>query len=237
MRRLGKCRGPEAVIIYGATSSPFIGARVTPRRAEGIGRSHARAVNGDTAGSVPSVGRRGEAGVDRGIRRRFRDGDPEAVRLVYRVYGRLVYASAYRVLRDAGLAEEATQQTFVKAWRAADSLDENREMAPWLATIARRVAIDVQRSEARRSADPLESVPPADPALTTQPQSAEALHGVWEVRRALDELPPDEQEVIRLQHFEELTHTEIAERHAFRKVCCVASSANPASRSTRWATA
>jgi RNA polymerase sigma-70 factor (ECF subfamily) len=131
---------------------------------------------------------------------------------VYRAYGRLVYASAYRVLRDAGLAEEATQQTFVKAWRAADSLDENREMAPWLATIARRVAIDVQRSEARRSADPLESVPAADPALTTQPQSAEALHGVWEVRRALDELPPDEQEVIRLQHFEELTHTEIAER-------------------------
>src|SRR2546427_514766 len=77
---------------------------------------------------------------------------------------------------------------------------------------ARRLAIDVQRSEARRSADPLESVAPADPALTTQPQSAEALHGVWEVRRALDELPPDEQEVIRLQHFEGLTHTEIAER-------------------------
>jgi len=158
------------------------------------------------------VGRRAEAGVDREVRRRFRDGDPDAVRVVYRAYGRLVYAVAHRVLRDAGLAEEATQQTFLKAWRAADSLDENREMAPWLATIARRVAIDVQRSEARRRADPLESVAPADPALTTQPQSAEELHGVWEVRRALDELPPDEEEVIRLQHFEGLTHTEIAER-------------------------
>lgn len=170
------------------------------------------AVNGETAGSVPNVGRGDEAGVDRGVRRRFRDGDPDAVRLVYRAYGRLVYAVAYRVLRDAGLAEEATQQTFLKAWRAADSLDENREMAPWLATIARRVAIDVHRSEAPRSADPLESVAAGDPALTTEPQSAEALHGVWEVRRALDELPPDEQEVIRLQHFEELTHTEIAVR-------------------------
>jgi RNA polymerase sigma factor (sigma-70 family) len=152
---------------------------------------------------VPNVGRRGEAGVDRGSRRRFRDGDPDAVRLVYRAYGRLVYAVAYRVLRDAGLAEEATQQTFLKAWRAAESLEENREMAPWLATIARRVAIDVQRGEARRA---------GDPALTTQPQSVEELHGVWEVRRALDELPPDEQEVMRLQHFEGLTHTEIAER-------------------------
>jgi RNA polymerase sigma factor (sigma-70 family) len=149
--------------------------------------------------------------VGRGVRRRFRDGDPDAVRLVYRAYGRLVYAVAYRVLRDAGLAEEAAQQTFLKAWRAADTLDEDREMAPWLATIARRVAIDLQRSEGRRRADPLESVAPADPALTTQP-AAEALNGVWEVRSALDELPPDEQEVIRLQHFEELTHAEIAER-------------------------
>jgi RNA polymerase sigma-70 factor (ECF subfamily) len=156
------------------------------------------------------VGRR-EAGVDRGIRTRFREGDPDAVRHVYRAYSRLVYAIAYRVLRDAGLAEEATQQTFLKAWRAADTLDEDREMAPWLATIARRVAIDVQRSEGRRRADPLESVAPGDPALITQPASAEALHGIWAVRSALQELAPDEQEVIRLQHFEQLTHTEIAE--------------------------
>jgi RNA polymerase sigma factor (sigma-70 family) len=166
----------------------------------------------ETAGSVRHVGRGREAGVTRRVRRRFRDGDPDAVRLVYRAYGRLVYAVAYRVLRDAGLAEEATQQTFLKAWRAADSLDENREMAPWLATIARRVAVDVLRSEGHRQADPLESAAPSDPALTTQPQSVEALHAVWEVRRAVDELPADEQEVVRLQHFDGLTHTEIAER-------------------------
>jgi hypothetical protein len=42
--------------------------------------------------------------VDRGIRRRFRDGDPDPVRLVYRAYGRLVYAVAHRVLRDVGYA-------------------------------------------------------------------------------------------------------------------------------------
>jgi len=150
--------------------------------------------------------------VGRGTRRRFREGDPEAVRHVYRCYGRLVYAVAYRVLGDRGLAEDATQQTFLKAWRAADGLDEDREMGPWLATIARRVAIDVQRGEARRGADPLEFAAPSDPALTSQPESAEVLYGVWEVRRALSELPPDEEEVVRLQHFEGLTHTEIARR-------------------------
>lgn len=157
------------------------------------------------AGSVRPV-------VDRQVRTRFRDGDPEAVRVVYRSYGRLVYAVAYRVLGDRGLAEEATQMAFLRAWRAAGSLDENREMGPWLATIARRVAIDVYRSEARRSAAPLESVAPADPALVSQPESAEAAYDVWEVRRAVAELPAEEQEVVRLQHFEGFTHVEIAER-------------------------
>jgi RNA polymerase sigma factor (sigma-70 family) len=157
------------------------------------------------AGSVRAL-------VARKVRIRFRDGDPEAVRVVYRSYGRLVYAVAYRVLGNRGLAEEATQQTFVKAWRAAGSLDENRDMGPWLATIARRVAIDVHRSEAHRSADPIESVAPGDPALVSWPESAEAVCDVWEARRAVTELPQDEQEIVRMQHFEGLTHTQIAER-------------------------
>ena len=63
----------------------------------------------------------------------FRDGDPDAVRAIYREYGRLVFAVAYRVLGDRGLAEEATQQTFLKAWRAATSFDTDRELGPWLA--------------------------------------------------------------------------------------------------------
>jgi RNA polymerase sigma-70 factor (ECF subfamily) len=158
------------------------------------------------------VARGGETAVDRGVRRRFRDGDPEAVRAVYRCYGRLVYAVAFRVLGDRVLAEEATQRAFVKAWRAAASLDEDREMGPWLATIARRSAIDVGRGETARSTDPLESVPAADPALMTEPQSPESLYGAWEVRAAVMELPPEEQEIVRLQHFEGLTHAQIAER-------------------------
>ena len=149
---------------------------------------------------------------DRDLRARFRQGDPDAVRSVYRSYGRLVYAVAYRVLGDRGLAEEATQQTFVKAWRAAQSFDERRELGPWLAAIARRVAIDVYRRETVRSADPLDSVPAGDPALVAAPQSAEAVYDVWEVREAVAQLPADEQEIVRLQHLDGFTHTQIAER-------------------------
>jgi RNA polymerase sigma-70 factor (ECF subfamily) len=149
---------------------------------------------------------------DRDLRARFRQGDPDAVREIYRSHGRLVYAVAYRVLADRGLAEEATQQTFVKAWRAAQSFDERRELGPWLAAIARRVAIDLYRREAVRSADPIEEVPAGDPALHAAPQSAEAIYDVWEVRQAVAELPVDEQEVVRLQHLDGFTHAQIAER-------------------------
>jgi RNA polymerase sigma factor (sigma-70 family) len=149
--------------------------------------------------------------VDRTVRTRFRSGDPDAVREVYRAYGRTVYAVAYKILGDRGLAEEATQQAFLKAWRAAENFDQSRELGPWLASIARRAAIDVYRREAVRVADPLDSVAPGDPALATEPEQA-ALYDAWEVRQAVDELPSDEQEIVRLQHFEGLTHVEIAER-------------------------
>jgi RNA polymerase sigma factor (sigma-70 family) len=149
---------------------------------------------------------------DRDLRARFRQGDPDAVREVYRSHGRLVYAVAYRVLGDRGLAEESTQQTFVKAWRAAQSFDEQRELGPWLAAIARRVAIDLYRREAVRATDPLESAAPGDPALVSSPHSAEALYDVWEVREAVAQLPAEEQEVIRLQHLDGFTHVQIADR-------------------------
>jgi RNA polymerase sigma-70 factor (ECF subfamily) len=150
-------------------------------------------------------------GVDRRTRVRFRCSDPDAVRAVYRTYGQLVFAVAFSVLGDRALCEEATQQTFVKAWRAAGSVDPNRDLGPWLATIARRAAIDLYRHEARRRAGPLDAVPPDHPALAAAPMTDRCLD-VWEVRRAVSELPLVEREVVRLQHFEGLGHGQIAER-------------------------
>jgi len=150
--------------------------------------------------------------VDRATRRRFRDGDPDAVRAVYREYGRLVYAVALRALSDRGLAEEVTQQVFVKAWRAAAVVDDSRELAPWLAAIARRTAIDVYRRESLRAGAPLEAVAPDDPAVVSMPESVESMYETWEVREAVGELPDDEREVVRLQHFEGMTHGQIADQ-------------------------
>lgn len=169
-------------------------------------RVSAAVMHGSVARTRP--GRAGRE-VDGRVRERFRDGDPDAVRTVYRAYGSLVYGVAFRVLGDGGLCEEATQQTFLRAWRAAAGFDASGELGPWLATIARRVAIDLYRREAIRPVGPLDSVAADDRALVTQP-ATDAVLDVWDVRRAVSELPTEQREVVRLQHFEGLGHDEIA---------------------------
>ena len=142
---------------------------------------------------------------------RFAAGDPDAVRAVYREYGGLVYSVAYRSLADRGLAEEATQQAFVQAWRGASSYDPTRELGPWLATIARRAAIDIHRRESRRRHQSLDDAAPTDPALVTLPPSIERVYDVWEVRRALQQLAPEDATLVRMQHLEGLSQSEIAD--------------------------
>ena len=142
----------------------------------------------------------------------FRAGDPNGVRAVYREYGRLVFAVAHRTLGSRELAEEATQQTFVKAWQAAMDFEPTRELGPWLATIARRAAIDLYRREARRRTEPLPDGGAEPASVIGLPDGVERAYDLWTVRQAIDELPNEEREIIRLQHLEELTQAEVAER-------------------------
>jgi RNA polymerase sigma factor (sigma-70 family) len=143
---------------------------------------------------------------------RFAAGDEDAVRTLYREYGRLVFAVAYKVLGDRELAEEATQQAFLQAWRASASFEASKELGPWLATIARRAAIDIHRREARHAHSALEDADPATPGLVSLPPSVDRVYDVWQVRQALRELSPDEANLVKLQHMEGLTHRQIAER-------------------------
>ena len=153
----------------------------------------------------------GDTTTDVGVVVRFRDGDPEAVREVYRRYGRPVFGVALRALGNPVLAEEVVQQTFLQAWRAAAKVDVDRDLGPWLYTIARRVAIDVYRRESIRThrdmgdAADVEAPPSRDGHLDGLPLT-------WEVRRAVDSLPEDERAIVHLQHFMGMTHVEIADQ-------------------------
>ena len=146
---------------------------------------------------------------DAALASRFASGDADSVRVVYQTYGRLVFSIAYKVLGDTGLAEDATQQTFVQAWRGAPTYDPKRPLGAWLTTIAKRVAIDVYRRE-RRHRHLVDVDTADDPSLITLPPSLDQLEDVAEVRRALDELPSADRDLIRMQHFDELSHAEIA---------------------------
>ena len=126
----------------------------------------------------------------------FRNGDEVAVRSVYRHYSGLAMAVALRVVGDRGRAEEAVQQAFLQAWRSASSFETGRDLAPWLATITRRVAIDIQRREARRPASALDDADPGDPALIALPPSEEQVWDAAQVRLAIDALPDDEREIV-----------------------------------------
>ena len=149
----------------------------------------------------------------------FRRGDERAVSALYERYGRLVFTVCLRVLNDRSRAEEGVQQTFVQAWRSANSFDPSRQLGPWLCTIAQRASIDLLRQDARHQNETLEihhgsgeTEHRRDASLTVLPPNAEHLEAVWRVRQAIDALPPADRELVKMQHFEGLTQNEIAER-------------------------
>jgi RNA polymerase sigma-70 factor (ECF subfamily) len=142
---------------------------------------------------------------ERDLAIRLRAGDAAVASELYRAFGRLVFAVAHKVLGNRTLAEDATQQAFLQAWRSRATVDPARGLRPWLCTIAQRAAIDIHRREARHSHEEI------DLERTVEP-SYEEVWEVWRVREAVEALPEDERTVVRMQHFEDRSLPEIAER-------------------------
>lgn len=145
------------------------------------------------------------------VEERFAAGDEAVLAEVFDAYAGPMLAVAASLLGDRRLAEEAVQQAFVQAWRAATSFDPARPLGPWLRSIVRRTAIDLWRRERRHQARNLDDVAPLDLPVT-EPPSIDAASDVWTLRQAIDALPPASREVVRLAHLEQLTQPEIAER-------------------------
>lgn len=138
----------------------------------------------------------------------FRRGEPDAVRDIYRRYAGSVAAVAASVVSDREVVADVVQQTFVKAWKNAESFDVSRDPGPWLRTIARRTAIDAARFEGRRQGVELDE----NLTAATDDDQLEAAWVSGQVRDALDRLPVEERSVVQLSHLDGLSHPEIAER-------------------------
>jgi RNA polymerase sigma-70 factor, ECF subfamily len=141
-------------------------------------------------------------------------GDHAALLALYDRHGRMAYGLAYRILGDAGAAEEAVQDAFLRVWRRAETFDPARGGGrSWLLTVVHRCAIDLHRRRA--------GAPPVVAGLddiAERQSTTDTWHDVAErldrerVRAAVETLPGEQRRAIEMAFFDGLTHREIAER-------------------------
>lgn len=140
------------------------------------------------------------------------DQDRQAFARLFETLAPRVKAYMMKLGARPDFAEEIAQETFVTVWRKAAQFDHRKSSAvTWIFTIARNQRIDRLRKENRPALDPNEPmlVPdePLDP-LGEMEQSVIVKH----VTASIEELPADQQEVIRLSFIEGLSHKEISDR-------------------------
>ena len=145
--------------------------------------------------------------------------EPGALGRFYERYVDRVFGLVMRLLGDRALAEDVTQEVFLRIHRAAHTLDPARDPGPWVLTVAHNLCRDVWRSGAHRMARRSASVddgagiaetlvsPGDDPALELVRREREV-----RVREALLELPETLRTAIVLHDYEGLGHEQIARR-------------------------
>ena len=127
----------------------------------------------------------------------------EALETLLGRYEQKVFRLAVTMLRDAGRAQEVTQDIFVKLWRAFPAYDGRAAVSTWLYAIARNTCLSALRAQSYRQTMALNEAPePSAPP----PAMTSALD--WE--RVLARLPDTQRHAITLFYFEERSITEVA---------------------------
>jgi RNA polymerase sigma-70 factor (ECF subfamily) len=146
-------------------------------------------------------------------------GNAPALESLYDKYAPVVMGFALRIVQDQAAAEEIVQETFWRVWKNAKGFQHERGVfSGWLFAIARNVAIDHLRRRKKQPQarmddpdqenDPLENHP--DPE-TNVAESAFSNLKHTQVRTAIQMLPKEQSQVIRLAYFQGLSRQEIAE--------------------------
>lgn len=146
---------------------------------------------------------------DHDLQRRLREGDEEALAILFRRHKDDVFALCCR-LTDENAAEDLLQETFLRAWRYRRSLAGRARFSTWLYRVTRNVCSDFLRARAQgRVAWPVE---PEDVAASPDPVSR--LHAIERrdaVREAVAELPSPTRDALILSRYHGLTYGEIGE--------------------------
>lgn len=126
------------------------------------------------------------------------------VREAYAAHSGELYGFALRSLGDAGLAEEAVQETFVRAWRAGDRFDPQiGSLRTWLFAILRNVVIDLGRARASRPRV-------AEGGIEPSVEPLEEVLLSWQVEEAMRRLGDDHRRVLVETHYRGRPYAEVA---------------------------
>src|SRR2546426_1777422 len=151
------------------------------------------------------------------IIRRCLTGDERAHRELMARFERPVFSVALRMLRQREDAEDVTQETFVRMFRALERYDPSRPFSAWVFTITSRLCIDLLRrrrirplplvrqdvgSTEEETTDVLDTGP--GPELLTQHAEEER-----RVQSLIDALPPHYRIVVVMRHQQDLAYEEI----------------------------
>jgi len=147
---------------------------------------------------------------DSALVERTRRGEVRAFQCLFERHARAAYAVCQRLLGDPDLAEDAVQETFLKAHRRLDQYDGRAAFGTWLHRIAANTAIEFLRRHREESGDPAELLEAAvdehaDPGASLS--HAQLVRGVGE---ALGQLTALERSVFVLRHLEQHSLDEIA---------------------------
>jgi RNA polymerase sigma-70 factor, ECF subfamily len=122
------------------------------------------------------------------------------VREAYAAHSRELYGFAVRSLGETGLAEEAVQETFLRAWRAGDRVDpEIGSLRTWLFAVLRDVLIDLGRARAVAEGG-------VEPSLELLEQSLLA----WQVEEAMRRIAEQYRQVLVETYFRGRPYAEVA---------------------------
>jgi RNA polymerase sigma-70 factor (ECF subfamily) len=137
-------------------------------------------------------------------------GETVAFELLTDLYRPTLHSLAMRMLRNPDDANDAVQETLVKAYRAIRHFDSERPLKPWLCRICTNCCVDAVRNK-RREGDSLEGHEDIlqDPAMAIDDQADNSLRQGL-VLDAVGKLPDKYRRIIFMRHFKHMDVTEIA---------------------------
>jgi RNA polymerase sigma-70 factor (ECF subfamily) len=132
-------------------------------------------------------------------------GDTRAFEVLVNKHQRMLFGLAFRLLGDYEDARDATQNTFIRAFQRLERFDPQRKFFSWLYRIGVNECLNLKRSRRRH-----EPVTDSFEAARTR-DTAEADEMSRLIRKALQELTPDQRDVVVLKYFADLSYGEISD--------------------------